>query len=340
MVALGPAGPGRLVDVVTTAAKAGKGTPDILEIEAAEAMAQRFSILESVDIPAGAIGTSPLRPEGHPAHQASTDVASLPLESSDDASPAILNYVKRTRASLVIDNAVLEPSLVSDPYIIQYRPKSIVCLPVISQANLVGILYLENNLTTHAFTPLRLALLHVLASQMAMAWENARLYTAMVREIAEHRRTEEALQKALIEVAQLKDQLQAENVYLQQEIQSVHTFVEIIGRSQPLLEVLHQVEQVAPTEATVLILNVLERAMILSLGSTLTLHDVLEITPSPALPATPAHSRKGVEHVHILAVLDACQWRIKGDGHAAARLGLPPSTLRSRMKKLGITRRR
>src|SRR5215510_15128700 len=93
MVALGPAGPGRLVDVVTTAAKAGKGTPDILEIEAAEAMAQRFSILESVDIPAGAIGTSPLRPEGHPAHQASTDVASLPLESSDDASPAILIHV-------------------------------------------------------------------------------------------------------------------------------------------------------------------------------------------------------------------------------------------------------
>jgi GAF domain-containing protein len=293
-----------------------------------------------VDIPAGAIGTSPLRPEGHPAHQASTDVASLPLESSDDASPAILNYVKRTRASLVIDNAVLEPSLVSDPYIIQYRPKSIVCLPVISQANLVGILYLENNLTTHAFTPLRLALLHVLASQMAMAWENARLYTAMVREIAEHRRTEEALQKALIEVAQLKDQLQAENVYLQQEIQSVHTFAEIIGRSQPLLEVLHQVEQVAPTEATVLILNVLERAMILSLGSTLTLHDVLEITPSPALPAAPAHSLKGVEHAHILAALDACQWRIKGDGQAAARLGLPPSTLRSRMKKLGITRHR
>ena len=116
----------------------------------------------------------------------------------------------------------------------------------------------------------------------------------MVREIAEHRRTQgRQLQKALIEKwPQVKDQLQAENVYLQQEIQSVHTFAEIIGRSQPLLEVLHQVEQVAPTEATVLILNVLERAMILSLGSTLTLHDVLEITPSPALPAAPAHSLK------------------------------------------------
>ena len=191
----------------------------------------------------------------HAAHQASTDDASLPLESSDDVSPAIINYVKRTRESLVIDNAVTEELFASDPYILQHQPKSIVCLPVISQANLVGILYLENNLTTHAFTPLRLELLYVLASQMAIAWENAGLYTAMVHEIDEHRRTEAALHKALSDVAQLQEQLQAENVYLQQEIQSVHTFAEIIGHSQPLLEVLHQVDQVAPTETTVLILG-------------------------------------------------------------------------------------
>jgi TRAP transporter TAXI family solute receptor len=62
MFALGPAGPGPLADVVTAVAKAGKGTLDILEIEAAEAIAQRFPLLESVDIPAGAFGTSPLRP--------------------------------------------------------------------------------------------------------------------------------------------------------------------------------------------------------------------------------------------------------------------------------------
>jgi len=63
MFALGPAGPGPLADVVTAVAKAGKGTLNILEIEAAEAIAQRFPILESVDIPAGAFGTTPLRPE-------------------------------------------------------------------------------------------------------------------------------------------------------------------------------------------------------------------------------------------------------------------------------------
>ena len=63
MFALGPAGPGPLADVVNAVAKAGKGTLNILEIEAAEAIAQRFPILESVDIPAGAFGTTPLRPE-------------------------------------------------------------------------------------------------------------------------------------------------------------------------------------------------------------------------------------------------------------------------------------
>jgi TRAP transporter TAXI family solute receptor len=63
MFALGPAGPGPLADVVNAVAKAGKGTLTILDIEAADAIAQRFPILESVDIPAGAYGTNPLRPE-------------------------------------------------------------------------------------------------------------------------------------------------------------------------------------------------------------------------------------------------------------------------------------
>jgi TRAP transporter TAXI family solute receptor len=63
MFALGPAGPGPLADVVTAVAKAGKGPLTIVEIEAAEAMAHRFPLLEAVDIPAGAFGTTPLRPE-------------------------------------------------------------------------------------------------------------------------------------------------------------------------------------------------------------------------------------------------------------------------------------
>jgi TRAP transporter TAXI family solute receptor len=61
--AIAPAGPGVLADVVTAVAKASKGIPDILEIEAAEAIAQRFPVLEDVDIAPGAFRTTPLRPE-------------------------------------------------------------------------------------------------------------------------------------------------------------------------------------------------------------------------------------------------------------------------------------
>ena len=57
------------------------------------------------------------------------------------------------------------------------RPKSVFCLPVVNQAKLVAILYLENNLTTRAFTPARIATLDLLAAQAAISIENATLYT-------------------------------------------------------------------------------------------------------------------------------------------------------------------
>src|SRR4029450_6851206 len=81
----------------------------------------------------------------HAAHQTSTACASLPLASRDAVSLAIIHYVRHTRESLIINDAVTEQRFAADPYIIQHRPRSIVCLPVISQATLVAILYLENN---------------------------------------------------------------------------------------------------------------------------------------------------------------------------------------------------
>jgi PAS domain S-box-containing protein len=80
--------------------------------------------------------------------------------------------------------------------------------------------------------------------------------------------------------------------------------------------------------------NVVERAMILSVGSTLSLPESLRIVPRPA----PATGRDRIDRDHILAVLDACHWKVKGHGNAAERLGLKPSTLRYRMKTMGIQR--
>ena len=79
------------------------------------------------------------------------------------------------------------------------------------------------------------------------------LVLASVRDISERKQAEEALRQAHAEVQALKERPQAENVYLQEEIKHTHNFEEIIGESAPLQRLLKQVQQVAPTDATVLI---------------------------------------------------------------------------------------
>lgn len=94
---------------------------------------------------------------------------------------SVLYHVLRTRESVVLDDAVAEAMFATDPYIRQQRARSILCLPLMIQAKLVGALYLENNLTARAFSPDRIAVLKLVASQAAISLENARLY----REVAE-----------------------------------------------------------------------------------------------------------------------------------------------------------
>ena len=86
--------------------------------------------------------------------------------------------------------------------------------------------------------------------------------------------------------------------------------------------------------------NVLERAVILATGPTLDLESDAELSTGPATPAAdlPAPSLEAVERRHILTVLRQTQWVIEGPRGAAQILGLHPNTLRSRLKKLGITR--
>ncbi len=90
---------------------------------------------------------------------------------------AILNYVCRSREQVLLMNAAEPHPFSADPYFSQQHPKSVLCLPILHQSALVGLLYLENNLTTHAFTPDRVQVLELLAGQAAISLENARLYT-------------------------------------------------------------------------------------------------------------------------------------------------------------------
>ena len=116
---------------------------------------------------------------------------SMPLDSikTDGQHPlpvTIVQYVIRTQKSLILNNVFQEKQFNTDTYIIQNQPKSILCLPILHQTKLIGIGYLENNLTEGAFTPDRLEVLRLLSSQIAISIENARLYTNL-EELVEER---------------------------------------------------------------------------------------------------------------------------------------------------------
>ncbi|HUA26809.1 MAG TPA: AAA family ATPase [Steroidobacteraceae bacterium] len=105
-----------------------------------------------------------------------------PTGASDGEVPGtVIQYALRTRTSVILDDATSSTLFSEDSYVRRVQPRSLLCLPLIKQATLVGLLYLENSLTPGAFTAERISLLELLASQAAISLENARLY-ADVRE--------------------------------------------------------------------------------------------------------------------------------------------------------------
>ncbi|MEH2198665.1 trifunctional serine/threonine-protein kinase/ATP-binding protein/sensor histidine kinase [Nostoc sp.] len=101
---------------------------------------------------------------------------SLPLSDSQNIPKTVVNYVSRTSDTLVLDDARRETTFANDPYIIQWQPKSLLCTPIHNRGQIVGILYLENSLTTGAFTQNRLEVLRLLTAQAAISLQNALLY--------------------------------------------------------------------------------------------------------------------------------------------------------------------
>ncbi|MBD1932481.1 MULTISPECIES: trifunctional serine/threonine-protein kinase/ATP-binding protein/sensor histidine kinase [Cyanophyceae] len=98
------------------------------------------------------------------------------IGQSQEIPPTIINYVKRTKETLVFDDATTQLTFASDPYMKQQQPKSILCTPILHQGKMMAILYLENNLTTGAFTGYQVGILNILCSQAAISLQNARLY--------------------------------------------------------------------------------------------------------------------------------------------------------------------
>ncbi|HEY2212474.1 MAG TPA: AAA family ATPase, partial [Bradyrhizobium sp.] len=113
------------------------------------------------------------------------------------ASPAelpesVLHTVIRTRESVILDDASAQNPFSADEYIRQKHARSVLCLPLVKQSRLIGVLYLENNLASHVFTPTRISVLELLASQAAISLENARLYNDVREREARIRRLVDA----------------------------------------------------------------------------------------------------------------------------------------------------
>lgn len=96
--------------------------------------------------------------------------------SGPDCPEALLRYVIRTQKTLILDDTSRPSPLCEEDYVHRRHPRSILCLPLMKQGRLIGLLYFENTLATHAFTPDRVAVLELLAAQAAISLENTLLY--------------------------------------------------------------------------------------------------------------------------------------------------------------------
>jgi diguanylate cyclase (GGDEF)-like protein len=158
--------------------------------------AQTGSLILHTPVASGGIGDLALEAQGSVEPDMVTVVPSQPLDRNLPKS--VIYYVARSQESLVLDRPAIAGNFIHDSYIKSTQPQSILCYPLLNRGQLVGIVYLENNLTPGAFTPKRIELLQLLSSQAAISIENAKLYANLEQKVAER----------TAELAQLNQELQ------------------------------------------------------------------------------------------------------------------------------------
>ncbi|MEH2191832.1 MAG: AAA family ATPase [Nostoc sp.] len=129
-----------------------------------------------------------------------------PVEESEDIPLRLIYHVKHSLQPVVLADATTHPTFASDTYILSQQPKSILCSPILYRGKFTGILYLENNLTTGAFTSDRVELLNLLCTQAAISLENARLFEQAQQTLTELRASEARFQKVVDNVPGMVNQ--------------------------------------------------------------------------------------------------------------------------------------
>jgi signal transduction histidine kinase len=150
--------------------------------------------------------------------------------SSGDLPESLLRHVIRSQQSLILDDASSQSVFSQDPYLLEKRPWSVLCLPLVKGADLIGALYLENNLAPGVLTPKRFALLELLACQAIISLDHARLYAKAKRaedpQAAMARERETFVQQRVAQLAKANAAL----LRSLDELASVPQLDEFIGR--------------------------------------------------------------------------------------------------------------
>lgn len=137
--------------------------------------------------------------------------APLRLRGHGKLPEQVIHYARRTLEPVIIHDASTDPRFASDPYIVGNECKSILAMPVLGQGKLLGVFYLENDLTTGAFTPSHIEVLELLASQAGISLENAQLFREMEQRVAartlELRQKNADLEQVLLELRTAQAQL-------------------------------------------------------------------------------------------------------------------------------------
>jgi PAS domain S-box-containing protein len=125
--------------------------------------------------------------------------------SADELPESLVRTAVRTRESIILGDVRKSNQFSNDPYFQRRGPRSVLCLALVKQAELIGLLYLENSLATDVFTPERISVLELLTSQAAISLETARLYAELIAENTSRRTTQEHLRQSEALLAQAQE---------------------------------------------------------------------------------------------------------------------------------------
>lgn len=125
-----------------------------------------------------------IRAKGEAGWDGPTDTAPIPVQVPGEAPLlpiSVVNNVLRTGKPLILNDATESGRFATDPYIVERKPKSVICIPILRHGQFRAVLYMENNLATGAFTQERVKIINLLSAQASISIDNAKLFEDQLR---------------------------------------------------------------------------------------------------------------------------------------------------------------